>query len=115
MAKILLTLFALALMLGQTNGVVQCEKDVIPLVKPCSGFALGKDAKPSKKCCVGLQSLAKIAAASESDRKTLCICISHLERSGSVNIVNYAKAVKLPDLCHFITFMPIEPNPDCYN
>ncbi|KAK4723763.1 hypothetical protein R3W88_026542 [Solanum pinnatisectum] len=91
MAKILLTLFALALILGQTNGVVHCEKDVIPLVKPCS------------------------AAASELDRKTLCICINHLERSGFVNIVNYIKAVQLPDLCHFITFMPIEPNPHCYN
>ncbi|KAK6777373.1 hypothetical protein RDI58_024090 [Solanum bulbocastanum] len=111
MAKILLTLFALALILGQTNGVVHCEKDVIPLVKPCSGFVLGKDAKPNQKCCVGLQSLAKTAAASELDRKTLCICINYLERSG---FVNYTKAVQLPDLCHFITFMPIEPNPDCY-
>ncbi|KAH0778497.1 hypothetical protein KY290_004924 [Solanum tuberosum] len=114
MAKIILTLFALALILGQTNGDVNggvnCERDVLHLVKPCSLFVLAQDPKPSEECCVGLQSLAKTAAASQSDRKVLCDCIKYLEKFG---FVNYTKAKQLPQLCHFTAFMPIEPNPDC--
>ncbi|KAG5579516.1 hypothetical protein H5410_050143 [Solanum commersonii] len=110
MGKILLTLFALALIFCQTNGVIQCGTYVLPKVKPCGGFVLGQDAKPSQDCCVGLQDLAKIAAASQSDRKDICICFKALMKAGQVN---FKKAKQLPNLCNFTTFMPITPNPDC--
>ncbi|XP_049373964.1 non-specific lipid-transfer protein C, cotyledon-specific isoform-like [Solanum verrucosum] len=110
MAKILLTLFSLALILGQTNAVIQCGTDVIPKVISCGGFILGDDAKPSQACCVGLQDLAKIASASQPDRKDICLCFKAAMQGSKVN---YTKAKQLPDLCHFTPFMPMVPNPDC--
>ncbi|TMW81760.1 hypothetical protein EJD97_007993 [Solanum chilense] len=110
MAKILLTLFALTLILGQTNGAISCENDIFHLVRPCGAFVLTEDAKPFDECCVGLQSVAKMAAVSQSDRKDICECIKYFEAFG---FVKYEKAKQLPDLCHFTNFMPIEPNPDC--
>lgn len=110
MTKILLILFSLALILSQTNGVIQCGTDVLPKVKPCGGFVLGQDPTPSNDCCVGLQDLAKIAAASQSDRKDICICFKALMKAGQVN---FKKSKQLPGLCKFTSFMPITPNPDC--
>nr|XP_004248054.2 non-specific lipid-transfer protein C, cotyledon-specific isoform-like [Solanum lycopersicum] len=110
MTKILLTLFSLALVLGQTYGNIQCGTDVIPKVMSCGGFILGDDAKPSQACCVGLQDLAKTAAASQTDRKDICLCFKAAMQGAKVK---YDKAKQLPDLCHFTPFMPLEPNPDC--
>lgn len=55
MEKIVLLLFVLALILGQTNATITCSIDVIPKVITCQGFILGPDTKPSQECCVGLQ------------------------------------------------------------
>ncbi|WMV49304.1 hypothetical protein MTR67_042689 [Solanum verrucosum] len=95
---------------GQTNAVIQCDTDIIPKVTSCKGFVLGQDVTPSQECCVGLQDLAKIADASQPDRKDICLCLKGLMKGSPVN---YTKPKQLPDLCHFTTFMPLEPNPDC--
>uniref|UniRef100_M1DNA4 Bifunctional inhibitor/plant lipid transfer protein/seed storage helical domain-containing protein n=1 Tax=Solanum tuberosum TaxID=4113 RepID=M1DNA4_SOLTU len=110
MAKNLLILFALALILGQTNAVINCDTGIIPKLVPCKGFIIDEDATPSQECCVGLQMLAKIAAASQQDRKDICLCLKTAMRGSRVD---YSKAKQLPDLCHFTSFMPFEPNPDC--
>ncbi|KAJ8556337.1 hypothetical protein K7X08_023095 [Anisodus acutangulus] len=110
MANTLLTLLALALILGQTNAAIQCGTDVIPKVISCESFMIGQAPTPSKDCCVGLQSLAKTAAASQPDRKAICTCLAAAMKPFPVD---FKKAKKLPVLCHFTPFVPIEPNPDC--
>ncbi|XP_059302815.1 non-specific lipid-transfer protein-like [Lycium ferocissimum] len=110
MAKTILTLFALALILGQTNAVMQCGTDVIPKVISCGGFVLGMAATPSQDCCVGLQSLAKVAAASQPDRKDICMCFKAAMKAAPVD---YSKTKQLPELCNFTSPIPIEPNLDC--
>ncbi|KAH0720011.1 hypothetical protein KY284_005041 [Solanum tuberosum] len=56
--------------------------------------------------------LAKIAAASQQDRKDICLCLKTAMRGSRAD---YSKAKQLPDLCHYTSFMPFEPNPDCSN
>ncbi|XP_060204035.1 non-specific lipid-transfer protein A-like [Lycium barbarum] len=110
MTKILLTLFGLALIVGQTNATIQCGTDVMPKVMSCGSYMVGPAPTPSKECCVGLQDLAKIAAASQPDRKAICTCITAAMKTVPVD---FEKAKKLPDLCHFKPFMPLDRNPDC--
>ncbi|KAM3251100.1 non-specific lipid-transfer protein 3 [Capsicum annuum] len=110
MAKILLTLFALALILGQTNAVIQCGTDVAPKLISCFTFLLGRATSPSQDCCVGLQGLAKTGITSQSDRKDICMCIRTATQTFAFD---YTKAVKLPQLCNYTSAISIEPNLDC--
>ncbi|KAG5579468.1 hypothetical protein H5410_050095 [Solanum commersonii] len=95
MTKIILTLFALALIVGQiTNATIQC----------------GRATSPSQDCCVGLQSLAKTAAASQPNHKDTCNCIKVAVQTFAMD---YSKAKQLPQLCNYPSIIPIEPNLDC--
>ncbi|XP_009802989.1 non-specific lipid-transfer protein A-like [Nicotiana tabacum] len=109
MAKILIALFALSLILGQTNADIQCS-DVISKVSSCEGYLLGKVAAPSPNCCFGLQDLAKVADDSQPDRQTICQCFKAAMQTFPVD---FQKAKQLPQICHFKSTIPIEPNVDC--
>lgn len=111
MTKIILKLFALALILGKTNASIQCGTDVAPKIINCFSFLLGRAISPCQDCCVGLQGLAKTTTASQSDPKDICNCI---EVAVQTFAVDYSKAKQLPQLCNYPSTIPIEPNLDCF-
>ncbi|WMV49274.1 hypothetical protein MTR67_042659 [Solanum verrucosum] len=111
MTKIILTLFALALIVGQiANATIQCGTDVAPKIIICFSFLLGRATSPSQDCCVGLQSLAKTAAASQPNHKDICNCIKVAVQTFAMD---YSKAKQLPQLCNYPSIIPIESNLDC--
>lgn len=54
--------------------------------------------------------IARLATATQPDRKAICMCFRDAMQHAAVN---YTKAAQFYDLCHFASFMPMEPDPDC--
>ncbi|WMV49309.1 hypothetical protein MTR67_042694, partial [Solanum verrucosum] len=112
--KFFLTLFALTLILdqtnGQTNGIIHCGTDVTPKIIPCTSFMVGQVEIPPQICCDGMQILSRIAFDSELNHKVVCRCFKAALDSIPVD---YSKARQLPQLCNFSSFVPIGPNLDC--
>ncbi|KAL3627441.1 hypothetical protein CASFOL_028804 [Castilleja foliolosa] len=89
---------------------IQCS-DALSKVLPCEAYLLSGAVGPSAECCSAVQSLSKMATASDGDRKALCQCFKQIANSMPVNL---AKAQQLPDLCHVsIGGVKIDPNVDC--
>ncbi|KAK4439377.1 hypothetical protein Salat_0272600 [Sesamum alatum] len=99
----------LALVVGRGTAEVQCS-DAVSQLLPCEGFLLGGDTAPSAGCCVSVQSLANIAAASQSDRKALCQCFKDTAKTFPINLDN---ARQLPQLCHVNINVAIDPSVNC--
>ncbi|KAL6562273.1 hypothetical protein OROGR_003280 [Orobanche gracilis] len=108
--RVLTAVIFTALVFGQpATAQIQC-RDAISQVLPCEAYLLSGDATPSAACCRAVQSLGKIATASDGDRKAICQCFKEIASSLPVNL---AKAQQLPSLCHVTIGVKIDPNVNC--
>ncbi|KAL0290045.1 UNVERIFIED_CONTAM: hypothetical protein Sangu_2590700 [Sesamum angustifolium] len=105
----LVAMVFLAMVVGRGTAEIQCT-DAVTQLLPCEAFLLGGGTTPSAGCCAAVQSLDKIATASQDDRKAICQCFKDTARSFPVNQGN---AQQLPQLCHVNVNVDIGPNVDC--
>ncbi|XP_078436362.1 non-specific lipid-transfer protein-like [Wolffia australiana] len=105
-AVLALCLFVMA---PYANAAITCG-NVNRFIAPCTLFALGRVAQPSKVCCNGVAAL-KNAAATTADRRTSCGCLKSL--AGKTRGLLAGRISSLPGLCGVPLSFAVSPSIDC--
>ncbi|XP_022721267.1 non-specific lipid-transfer protein D, cotyledon-specific isoform-like [Durio zibethinus] len=101
-------LFLLSFLFFLGEATVPCPA-VDAKAAACVGFATGKDAKPSAKCCNGLQQLAQ-TVKSVDDKKAICRCL----KSGAKSLrIQDRFLSKIPQACNIKVGFPVSINTNC--
>ncbi|XP_051128893.1 non-specific lipid-transfer protein C, cotyledon-specific isoform-like [Andrographis paniculata] len=92
-----------------SNAAIPCST-VDMKAASCINYATGKEATPSKPCCLGLQQLAQSVKAVD-DKKAICRCL----KQGVKNFAGVQDRYlsKIPTACNIKVGFPVSLNTDC--
>ena len=108
-AALLVALLVLAAPAPAEGSVTSCGQ-VVSLLAPCMGYAMGRVASPAASCCSGVRGL-NAAAATPADRKTTCTCLK--QQTSGMGGIRPDLVAGIPSKCGVNIPYAISASTDC--